>query len=343
MGWTRLLAHGVPVWDEEYEVFGPEAMLQEVKAMPGLGRAHFAMPPRWLKPVHAIESAYSTMTFAISDPDGSITSNLLKGRAAIFGKEVTIQRWVDKPILVQCSHCHGLGHTKISKACLLAKDSVKCYRCGGPHRSDKHDQECNRKHAVAGKCDCKHFKCQNCLKPGHDCRDKSCPARTLFRQRAPHKHRRDRGKGREREAVAEGGPGEGLPNATLEDILDPDSDMLDPPPLPPNPSGPEIRSGMRDQMIAAARVASGSYSADIDEYNVGGGAPAGGATSAEGTVTGSNAIPIGGNPETWRELLVPYGGPGGLQPEYDWNRIPGHGEDYSPSRPQSGAAGRPMN
>ena len=45
------------------------------------------------------------MTFAISDPDGAITSTLLKGRAALFGKEVTIQRWVDKPLLVQCSRC----------------------------------------------------------------------------------------------------------------------------------------------------------------------------------------------------------------------------------------------
>jgi hypothetical protein len=90
MGWTRLLAHGVPVFDENWYASGPKALLKEVKAMPGLKKAHFAMPPRWLKPVERIKSDYSTITFAILDPDGSITSTLLKGRAALFRKEVVI-------------------------------------------------------------------------------------------------------------------------------------------------------------------------------------------------------------------------------------------------------------
>ena len=144
--------------------------------MPGLKKAHFAMPPRWLKLVKQIDSPYSSVTFAISDPDGAITSTLLKGQAALFRKEVTIQRWVDKPLLVQCSHCHALGHTKISRACPLGKDSVKCYKCGGAHLSEKHDQHCPRKHAIAGLCDCNHFKCINCHKTGHNCKDKQCPA-----------------------------------------------------------------------------------------------------------------------------------------------------------------------
>ncbi len=177
MGWTRLLAHGVPVWDDNrWEAFGPEALLQEVKAMPGLEKAHFAMPLRWLKPADHISSTYSTITFAISDPDGTITNKLLAGRAAIFRKEVIIQRWVDKPALVQCSHCHALGHIRSSRSCTLGKDLVKCYICGGAHPSDKHDQTCPKKHAVAGICDCKHFKCLNCHKVGHNCRNTLCPA-----------------------------------------------------------------------------------------------------------------------------------------------------------------------
>ena len=91
MGWTRLLAHGVPVHDENGEPTGPEELLKEVKLMPGLKKAHFAMPPRWLKPMEHILTDYFTITFAISDPDGSFTNTLLKGRAALFGKEVAIQ------------------------------------------------------------------------------------------------------------------------------------------------------------------------------------------------------------------------------------------------------------
>ena len=118
--------------------------------MPGLKKAHFAMPPRWLKLVEQINSPYSLVTFAISNPDGTITSTLLNGQAALFGKEVTIQRWVDKPLLVQCSCYHALGHIKISRACPLEKDSIKCYRCGSTHLSEKHNQHCPRKHVIAG-------------------------------------------------------------------------------------------------------------------------------------------------------------------------------------------------
>jgi hypothetical protein len=66
--------------------------LVTVKVILGLKKAHFAMPPRWLKPVDRIESNYFTITFAISDPDGTVTSRLLMGRAALSGKKVTIQR-----------------------------------------------------------------------------------------------------------------------------------------------------------------------------------------------------------------------------------------------------------
>jgi hypothetical protein len=149
--------------------------------MPGLMKAVFAMAPRWLKPLNYMRPTYSSITFAISDLDGSITNTLLKGRAAMFRKEVKIQRWSDKPALVQCSHCHALGHNKSSKACPLGKDSVKCYKCGGSHSSDSHDQQCPCRHAVAGICNCKHYKCLNCHNPGHHCRNVRCPACELYR------------------------------------------------------------------------------------------------------------------------------------------------------------------
>jgi hypothetical protein len=343
MGWTRLLAHGVPVWDEDNEAFTPEAMLNEVRAMPGLKKAHFAMAPRWLKPVEAIDGLYSTMTFAISDPDGTITRTLLGGRAATFGKEVIIQRWVDKPLLVQCSHCHTLGHTKVSKACRLAKDSVKCYRCGGPHQSERHDQECNRKHAVAGICDCSHFKCINCLKTGHDCRNKRCPARDLFRPRSGHKPKRNKGKGRERETDVEeepiAGPSNAGPtNTPIDEIMDPDDDLYHPAPLPPNPTRPQIRAGLHHQSIAAI-LNSDSHLMDTDNDDTSAGndseARAVRSLYAEQQPYGGTLVRndwseglSGWNDEPAADALTNTGGPGP--------------RTYSPSHPQWVATRRPM-
>jgi hypothetical protein len=138
--WTRLLVHGVPTWDGDSDstVFGPDALLSETPTLPGLKKAFLAMPPRWLKPVGEIGTPYSTITFAVSNLDGSITKTLLNGRTALFGKEVKVQKWIDKPFLVQCSRCHALGRNKTSRAC-LGRDSVRCYICGGAHRSEEHD------------------------------------------------------------------------------------------------------------------------------------------------------------------------------------------------------------
>jgi hypothetical protein len=47
--------------------------------MLGLKKAHFAMPPRWLKLVEHIDAKYSTATFAISNPDSFIINTLLNG------------------------------------------------------------------------------------------------------------------------------------------------------------------------------------------------------------------------------------------------------------------------
>ena len=175
MGWTRFVVHGVPTWaGDHYDIYGPDEMLEEVRLMPGLEKAVFAMQPRWLRPVDTIETNYSSITFAVSDPDGVTTNALLNGRSALFDKEVTVRKWVDKPALIQCSRCHALGHNKTSKACTLSKDSVKCYICGGTHSAEKHDKHCLRTHAVAGLCDCRHL-CLNCQKTGHNCRDTRCP------------------------------------------------------------------------------------------------------------------------------------------------------------------------
>ena len=193
MGWTRFLANGVPTWDEEDLPFSPSALLEEVRTLPGLKKAFFAMQPRWLIHADRIHTPYSSATFAISDPDGSIAATLLNNRAALFGKEVTIRKWIDKPAFIQCSRCHALGHNKASRVCTLSRDSVKCYKCGGAHASKEHDKRCPKKHEVAGICDCKR-KCLNCHNLGHDSKDPRCPARDQFRPRTARKPRKGKEK-----------------------------------------------------------------------------------------------------------------------------------------------------
>jgi hypothetical protein len=107
---------------------------------------------------------------------------------------VTVQKWVDKPALTQCSRCHTLGHNKKSKACQWGRDSVRCHICGAAHTAEEHNQKCPRKHTVAGVCDCKHFKCLNCRGTGHHCRDTKCPARDRYQPRSARQ--RDKGKDR---------------------------------------------------------------------------------------------------------------------------------------------------
>ena len=209
--------------------------------MPGLKKAHFAMPPRWLKPVERINSTYSTITFAISDPDGSITSKLLNGRTALFGKEVLIQRWVDKPPLVQCSRCHELGHIKTSKACKLSRDSVKCYICGGSHHTDSHDQKCNRKHAIAGICDCMHFKCLNCHKTGHNCKDMRCPERDLYRPRTNRRRKKPKNGGMYNDWAPEEELNVQDQNTATEDPPDSDGDLYEPVPTRTRPLSRQAR------------------------------------------------------------------------------------------------------
>ena len=131
MGYLQqtLLSTQGPIHRQQGNTFGPGELQTEVCTLPGLRKAFFTMALRWLKLIEAIDTAYSFITFAISDLDGAITSTLMMGRAALFSKDVTIKKWIDKPPLVQCLRCHALRHTRSSKACPLSKDSIKCFIC----------------------------------------------------------------------------------------------------------------------------------------------------------------------------------------------------------------------
>ena len=209
-GWTKLLAHGVPVMDNDNEVFGPDDLQREVRTMQGLKHVYFSATPRWIKPVEKMTSCYTSLTFAFSDPDGTITRGLLENKQALFGKQVQIERWVDKPLLVQCGRCHTLGHAASSKACRLPRDSVRCHICGKGHKSEAHNRECPRAklHKQAGTCDCR-LQCLTCNKIGHHARDRSCPAREGYRSRKPKLTPQNKGKEREQ-------PPPGLPSETCQ-------------------------------------------------------------------------------------------------------------------------------
>ena len=113
----------------------------------------------------------------------------LTAGATLFGKDVTVQRWINKPPLIQCSCCHALGYNKAFKVCTLDKDFIRCHICHGTHKGENYNHHCPCKHAVAGICDYKNYKCLNCQKPQHDCWDSRCPARDLFHPQGNHKTR----------------------------------------------------------------------------------------------------------------------------------------------------------
>ena len=271
MGWTRFLVNGVPVSDDENLPFGPEALLEEVRTLPGMKKVYFAMLPRWLTHPDRIYTTYSSVTFAISDPDGSISSTLINNRAALFGKEVTIRKWIDKPAFTQCSRCHALGHNKASRVCTLSQDSVKCHKCGGAHTSEEHDNRCPKKHAVAGICDCKR-KCLNCHNFGHDCRDPRCPARDQYRPRTARKPRKGKNKVRPMELEDHPYYGGDHEHWSLQEEWNDDTQdhqaSTHPPAPPPAPTMPTPPAAARTHTPPAAPAPTPTSLADSQIMNI---------------------------------------------------------------------------
>jgi hypothetical protein len=335
LGWTRLLAHGVPTRDEvDNIIYGPEELLREVRTMPGLKKAHLAMEPRWLRPVEGINGAYSTITFAVSDPDGTITNMLSNDRAALFGKEVTIRRWIDKPALVQCSRCHALGHIKTSRACPLGRNSVKCFICGGSHNSEDHNSICPRKHAIAGVCDCKNYKCLNCQQVGHHCRAPVCPAREGYRPRYTRKagknKNKSQSKGKEKETSSHWPtwPGQEEMEAAFREKygMPPPSKTLNPIPDLGVVDTLRFFDDHTDPYAHIPEDEPDDWTDLMDE------APSGQVASGSGlqptpVATTSTGMVID-SPDARSQEPAP------MEP---------HNQNYSPSHPQRGAASRPLN
>ncbi|KAH9993133.1 hypothetical protein BJV74DRAFT_795654 [Russula compacta] len=113
LGWMQLLTHRVPFTNDEGTAFNMEDLQAEVWSLPGLRKVFFAMAPRWLKLVSQIDKQYSSITFAISDPDGSIANTLMKGRLVLFGKEVVMRNGLTSCLL---SSAQGAMHSDTHRA-----------------------------------------------------------------------------------------------------------------------------------------------------------------------------------------------------------------------------------
>jgi hypothetical protein len=133
--------------------------------------------------------------------------------------------------------------------------------------ADIHDQKCPRKHTIAGLCDCGHFKCLNCNKTGHNCRDTHCPVQDLFR---PHASRpkKSQGRGKDRDWAPVREPSQATPHPVEGNISDSDEDLYNPPPLPPNPTAHQIKTALHHRGIA--NLCRMSARSQVDENNASG-------------------------------------------------------------------------
>ncbi|KAH9962493.1 hypothetical protein BGW80DRAFT_1463515 [Lactifluus volemus] len=181
--WSRLIFNGVPCYDLDGTFYEDADLIAEIRKLPSLKTAHLTLAPRWLKPRDRILGNYSSATFAFSDPDHLITDTLFKSPLAMFGKAITVRKFVNRPPLTQCDRCWKLGHMANQPACKLNQDTTRCYICGKSHNSVDHGAKCphHKQHKDAGICDCRP-KCINCGKEGHLCLDPLCPDRENFRR-----------------------------------------------------------------------------------------------------------------------------------------------------------------
>ncbi|KAI0251598.1 hypothetical protein BJV78DRAFT_1312886 [Lactifluus subvellereus] len=181
-GWSRIMLKLVPVYDAFDRPAGPVTLEAEVRrAIPALAKLPFAQQPKWLLGLDRIQGGYSSVTFAFSDPDRSITKSILARPIPMFGREIRAVEFIDRPPLVICNRCHLLGHQSGSQACKVKPGQVRCKQCGGAHRLEEHPTLCKRhkKHKLAGVCDCTPF-CLNCHQHGHISTDPACLRRKDF-------------------------------------------------------------------------------------------------------------------------------------------------------------------
>jgi hypothetical protein len=130
--------------------------------------------PHWQgSPITSGKDA-STVFIVYINEGNLITQRATNEGVYMFSAQVTFIHCGDSPTLIQCSRCHMLSHYTTSSRCADLINTIKCFRCGGPHDGCQHDYECPQKHAIPGKCDCK-LKCLLCGGLDHHCCSQKCP------------------------------------------------------------------------------------------------------------------------------------------------------------------------
>jgi hypothetical protein len=180
-GLSKVTFNRVPTKDMQVnDFFNDQQLLCEVRCNPICVDLQFILLPWWLHPTQLETGPFSSLSFAFLDPNGSITLIMSKSHLAMFGKVITFKRWLVRPPMLQCPHCHKLGHQ--GAHCTLPKDALCCHLCGRNHQVAEHPLKCKhaKNHSTPGKCDCQ-VACIICKEAGHSARDLVCPAWNTYK------------------------------------------------------------------------------------------------------------------------------------------------------------------
>lgn len=181
--WSKVVIGGVMI----KEFFGgathTDAQLSDaLKVNDAIQKLNIVQSVRWVKRESELDGVYSSVSFAFEDPDGTRYSQLSKQKLFMFGSQVSIRLWRDKPRLQQCIRCHGFSHT--TRGCQAEK--ARCGVCSSvkhsepDHRKSCTDPECSSAPAETA---CTHFYCYICNKnggKGHRPGSAECPARLKY-------------------------------------------------------------------------------------------------------------------------------------------------------------------
>ncbi|KAF8264274.1 hypothetical protein EI94DRAFT_1703354 [Lactarius quietus] len=174
--WTWAQLRGVPIWGDNGRPHPQDVLLATLRTNPTFENAILTITPRWQVPIERLNGDTGTVLISYSDPDGTISRQAREDHIFMFNSYIKFTVSPSRPHLIQCTRCHQFGHAHNSRACRVPVDTLICFKCGGPHRTERHSQECQRVHRDVGVCDCP-LKCILCGNTGHHAQDLKCPKR----------------------------------------------------------------------------------------------------------------------------------------------------------------------
>jgi hypothetical protein len=175
--WVWAQLRHVRTTDHQQNVAGPDTLIKEMRRNAVLANVPIPQMPHYACAPHNL-GEYATVVFAYMDHTGKIAKEAAEKGIWMFGERCQFVCLGDSPVFTQCGKCHELGH--VTNLCPLPRNTARCYRCGGAHKSGSHDFLCKANtHKVGGRCDCA-YPCLLCKQTGHTCRDRRCSKRGAF-------------------------------------------------------------------------------------------------------------------------------------------------------------------